>query len=844
VWSGVKELLENSLDANATNIEIKLEQFGLSKISVRDDGNGVDFDQIPRMVLPHTTSKLCQMSDIESLTTYGFRGEALSSLCQVSKCSILTKRKQDQLGTKTVFNETCQVVSQEKCASKHGTQVVAEDLFWNLPVRKNLYKNVNKKKEELDKVKKLIQSFAIVNPSVKFSLHHEKSLLWSSLGKGSILDSVGLILGRKEAKNLSSFDHFFDTSDGEIETEIETNLRISGFLPELKRGEKSDLCRSNKDFTWIFVNRRPVELKEIEKLLKEEFSCRTNCEPPKYPVCTISIDLKNDLVSSLDPNLEPNKQKVGLACKELVINAVRNILLQHWPSPDIEDKNEIIDHQNAIEEKETDPLSFNESSPFVENLSQPFSHIGETQKETEGISSVVSSEKFLKNKYGLSQYFQSEKAGDVDKFNIVQETSVKDTLNVLNNDKENQDMNLTKINAVNGDDEDPKYSPVLKPSMFVSPTKLPGVDAVYISRLQDGEFPEVDDNDVDDNYIKKDNDDKRPRNPFIEYECEEGGEDESFSENKISVVQTLETVNPNLSQFNLRWPSKESVLSSTKSQKRKLDYQDNSSTKIDEFLSNKIKKVSKGDVSENKLKYNSSDEDRKPSKVRKIVNVSFNIKKCNDESPTIDNSEPSVIAPFQSGWIIKDENELFLLNPHRLREIILYNRLLANHKIPTEPLQEPMQLYPGKLSSDQANKILRMPNNPDPIHAALISDRRLTHNGFLIEYRKANHHSEDTQTVVKLIAKSTIPFFGVEELVEILYRVSEETDSNDGLKRCRPEKVKKYLSEEASRLARDMPEITDKETVKDLLRAKTDLNCSRMSCLHDKPIAKLLNTFL
>ena len=92
-----------------------------------------------------------------------------------------------------------------------------------------------------------------------------------------------------------------------------------------------------------------------------------------------------------------------------------------------------------------------------------------------------------------------------------------------------------------------------------------------------------------------------------------------------------------------------------------------------------------------------------------------------------------------------------------------------------------------------------MTRNQDPVHAALISDRRLTHNGFLIEHRKANNQSEDAQTVVKLLEKSTIPFFGVEELVEILDRVSDETDSNDGLKRCRPEKVKKYLSEEASR---------------------------------------------
>jgi len=155
-----------------------------------------------------------------------------------------------------------------------------------------------------------------------------------------------------------------------------------------------------------------------------------------------------------------------------------------------------IELENDVEK---DPL--NVSDPTEMNLSHPFSYIGETQKESEGISSKISKEKFMDKSYGLSQYYQSVKSSVGD--NLAKDTSMDDNSNVSIDDKENLAGNLTKIgsSSMNGDDEHKlKYSPVLKPSMFVSPTKLPGLDAVYISRLQDGDFTEINENDVDDSY--------------------------------------------------------------------------------------------------------------------------------------------------------------------------------------------------------------------------------------------------------------------------------------------------------------------------------------------------------
>ena len=182
------------------------------------------------------------MTDLASLATYGFRGEALASLCQLSHLTITTRTQADLAAARLRFDPSYRVVKEEICAGKVGTEVSAESLFCQLPVRRNFYKNINRRKEELDKVKKLLFSFSIVNPEVKFSLYHDKSNLWASLGNGVLLDNLANIIGRREAKNLESFEVWLDVDTGDI-VETETDLRVTGLVPRLYPGVTVELAR-------------------------------------------------------------------------------------------------------------------------------------------------------------------------------------------------------------------------------------------------------------------------------------------------------------------------------------------------------------------------------------------------------------------------------------------------------------------------------------------------------------------------------------------------------------------------------------------------------------------------
>ncbi|KAK1903388.1 PMS1 protein like 1 [Dissostichus eleginoides] len=201
VLNVVKELMENSLDAGATSLDIKLENYGLDRIEVRDNGHGIKAEDTPVMALTHFTSKIFCHEDLERLETYGFRGEALGSICAVAEVAVITKTEEDDISTQYTLNFTGQIVSQKP--SHLGTTVSVLKLFKNLPVRRQYYSTTKKCKEELKKVQDLLLAYAIIKPELRLTLIHNKVVVWQKAKVADHRSALVATLGASTVANCS-----------------------------------------------------------------------------------------------------------------------------------------------------------------------------------------------------------------------------------------------------------------------------------------------------------------------------------------------------------------------------------------------------------------------------------------------------------------------------------------------------------------------------------------------------------------------------------------------------------------------------------------------------------------
>ena len=289
--SVLKELIENAIDAKASHIKIVLEDAGLKKITVIDNGQGIDKEDLQLAIKAHCTSKIKELVDLEQISNLGFRGEALASINEVSKVLIKSRPEslKENLGWQLKNNNL------EKIGMSYGTVIEAKELFYNTPARKKFLKSKN---IELRKIVELIENFALVYPNINFSLkNNQREIL--KFKKESREKRIKNVLGEDFSKKL-------------IPIKIEKDhFKISGYIfhPQLAREQQK------KQFT--FVNQRIVKNKRIRAKIKNAYSSLIpkNSQPPFI----IFLELPEN---TIDVNIHPQKTEVKFLEENKIYQAV------------------------------------------------------------------------------------------------------------------------------------------------------------------------------------------------------------------------------------------------------------------------------------------------------------------------------------------------------------------------------------------------------------------------------------------------------------------------------------------------------------------------------------------
>lgn len=308
--SVVKELVENSIDAKATQILITVKQSGLKSIEVNDNGKGISAEDVEVAFLPHTTSKISTERDLFNVRTLGFRGEALASIASISKLTVVSSTD-GKSAVKAKFSGN-ELVKKETFARSVGTTMTVEDMFFNTPARLKYVKSLH---TELNKIVDIVDRLAMGHPEISFRLIHEgKDLVWTS-GNDNLQQTIAGIYGRTIASHMLDFEN----SDPDYE--------IKGFF------SKPDTTRSNRSYISFMLNGRYIKNFQLNNAVIRGYGSKLMVA--RFPIAVIDIKLDPGLV---DINVHPTKQEVRLSNEghiaDLISEGIRHRLSNQNLIPD------------------------------------------------------------------------------------------------------------------------------------------------------------------------------------------------------------------------------------------------------------------------------------------------------------------------------------------------------------------------------------------------------------------------------------------------------------------------------------------------------------------------------
>lgn len=298
--SVIKEFVENSIDAGAAKITVEIQNGGKTYMRVTDDGCGIEREDVRKAFISHATSKITAVEDLDSISTLGFRGEALASVCAVSKVDLMTSSADSDIGTRYVI-EGGEEKYLDDVGSPVGTTLVVRDLFYNIPAR---LKFLKKDVQEGNYVASVLERIAVSNPDISFKFIRDGKIVFQTPGDGNLKSAVYAVFGKEFTSQLLA-----------VRSEM-NGIKIHGFI------SKPTACKGSRAMQTYFVNGRYV--KSAVFLTALENAYKNSVMVGRYPACVLFADMPFETV---DVNVHPAKTEVRFFDEKRVFEAVYNSVL-------------------------------------------------------------------------------------------------------------------------------------------------------------------------------------------------------------------------------------------------------------------------------------------------------------------------------------------------------------------------------------------------------------------------------------------------------------------------------------------------------------------------------------
>ncbi|XP_063535537.1 mismatch repair endonuclease PMS2 [Cydia strobilella] len=830
----VKELVENSLDAGATNIDIRFKNHGIDLIEVADNGSGVTEDNFAALTLKYHTSKLNEYSDLLGVSSFGFRGEALSSLCALANLIIVTRHKSSEHATKLEYDHKGNIVKKTLCSRQVGTTVSLSNLFASLPVRqKEFHKNA---KREFNKMTQLLYAYCLISLGVKITCTNQtssnsKTSVVATQGSVSYKDNIACVFGTKQLQSILEIkpeqvsnikDNIFKGLSGnvkesedsvvledvEIDLSEESNdadqscvensqeartfsqksqgyknvsdpVEFTGFISSCAHGSG----RSSTDRQFFYVNSRPCEPTKIMKVINETYR---QYNPHQYPFLFLNITLDR---TSVDVNVTPDKRKLFLTKEKIILDVMKASLLKLFEA--IPRTLKIEPNANLYSQK-TDNVKPETDQPRIFNsFIQRFSKNPVSTSQSENRSRAETRQVDLKRKSTTMLDFISSKT-----------TKLNDDEDELHEDSKSESI---KIEASDSDNSVEEHNETVKNETTID-------DSVETLNETNNADPSNETNElspssenVTENIMYLEDSDNVPNTQI-----------RKLTDVVVEKSHTYHCNNKDLQKknsLNLEQKGKQNKSKIVVTDKEDLG-KCNRKTVIMKTSLAHVKALAEM----NSKQTNTTAPER--IKFKTTINPVFN-KKCEEElSKEISQDsfkKMIVVGQFNLGFIItQSEDDLFIIDQHATDEIYNFETLQKTTELTSQKL-----VIPQQLELTGVNEQILM-DNLDIFKK----------NGFTFEINEDALPTKRVKLLTIPMSKNWI--FGKEDIEELLFMLRESSSEY-----CRPSRVRAMFASRACRKSVMIGTALSKADMKVLVDHMAEID-NPWNCPHGRPTIRHL----